>query len=403
MDYLKSVVPSQLLSERGSNLVIINPGSANIRIGLASKDTPLNIPHCIAWHTTQEPRRNVQDQLLNTQVTTTQYMEREKAYDMIASFLKIPFIDEEVGNNSYPRKMGRVDGLNPQNSRKDTSFDWTDVYKKEPSSSSALESSENKGTTSESLGQHRDANTEELGSSNHKYKKVIYGEEALKISPMAPYTLHRPIRRGHLNISLHYPMQQVLEDVHAIWDFILTEKLHIPLHERHKYAAMLVLPETFDNRALLCIRLYAILTLLGLLLRLFNEFGVDGGPAAKDLSPKFNVFKKNLSAKLGVAIPEIDVRHLAAGVVAMKGLGGLLFVLNSSFGATLLLLQLAITTPLIYDFYNYSPENAKFGILLNEFLQHAALFGALLFFIGMKNSIPKRQVKKKAAPKTKTG
>lgn len=71
------------------------------------------------------------------------------------------------------------------------------------------ESSENKGTTSESLGQHRDANTEELGSSNKKYKKVIYGEEALKISPMAPYTLHRPIRRGHLNISLHYPMQQV--------------------------------------------------------------------------------------------------------------------------------------------------------------------------------------------------
>ncbi|XP_050132910.1 uncharacterized protein LOC126608941 isoform X1 [Malus sylvestris] len=106
----------------------------------------------------------------------------------------------------------------------------------------------------------------------------------------------------------------------------------------------------------------------------FNEFGVDGGPAAKDLAPKFNVFKKNLSAKLGVAIPEIEeflvqVRHLAAGVVAMKGLGGLLFVLNSSFGASLLLLQLAITTPLIYDFYNYSPENAKFGILLNEFLQ----------------------------------
>ena len=27
----------------------------------------------------------------------------------------------------------------------------------------------------------------------------------------------------------------VLEDVRAIWDFILTEKLHIPLHERHKY------------------------------------------------------------------------------------------------------------------------------------------------------------------------
>ncbi|TQE00832.1 hypothetical protein C1H46_013627 [Malus baccata] len=77
-DYLKSVVPSQLLSERGSNLVVINLGSANIRIGL----------------------------LLNTQVATTQYKDRQKAYDMIASFLKIPFIDKEVANNSYPRKEG---------------------------------------------------------------------------------------------------------------------------------------------------------------------------------------------------------------------------------------------------------------------------------------------------------
>ncbi|KAM1724116.1 hypothetical protein ACFX13_022657 [Malus domestica] len=158
MDYLKSVVPSQLLSERGSNLVVISP----------------------------EHRRNVQDQLLNTQVATTLYKDRQKAYDMIASFLKIPFIDKEVANNSYPRKMGHIDGLKPHNSRKDTALDWTDVYEKEPSSSSALESSENKGTTSEGLSQHEGADTEELGSGNHKYKKVIYGEEALKISPQRP-------------------------------------------------------------------------------------------------------------------------------------------------------------------------------------------------------------------------
>jgi hypothetical protein len=34
-------------------------------------------------------------------------------------------------------------------------------------------------------------------------------------------------------------------------------------------------------------------------------------------------------------------------------------------------------------------------------LQDLALIGALLFFLGMKNSIPKRQAKKKA-PKAKT-
>lgn len=41
---------------------------------------------------------------------------------------------------------------------------------------------------------------------------------------------------------------QVIEDIHAIWDWILIEKLHIPDSERHKYSAVLVVPETFDNR-----------------------------------------------------------------------------------------------------------------------------------------------------------
>ncbi|KAB2625609.1 actin-related protein 9, partial [Pyrus ussuriensis x Pyrus communis] len=233
-DYLKSVVPSQLLSERGSNLVVINPGSANIRIGLASKDTPLNIPHCIAWHTTRAQEKCSRPgfmlfrnftlyllfRLLNTQVTTTQYMDRQK----IATFLKIPFIDKEVANNSYPRKMGHINGLNPHNSRKDTAFDWTDVYEKEPSLSSALESSENKRTTSEGLSQHEGADTEELGSGNHKYKKVIYGEEALKISPTASYPcLCRQRIRG-----VSKPLTSVLTVSNSCQgpDIIFTRGLH---------------------------------------------------------------------------------------------------------------------------------------------------------------------------------
>ena len=36
--------------------------------------------------------------------------------------------------------------------------------------------------------------------------------------------------------------------MHAIWDWILIEKLYIPHSERNMYSAVLVLPETFDNR-----------------------------------------------------------------------------------------------------------------------------------------------------------
>ncbi|KAI6693439.1 hypothetical protein NL676_021149 [Syzygium grande] len=221
-DYLKTAIPSQLISERGSNLVVINPGSANIRVGLAQQDPPFTLP-------------SLHRPMLNSQVTTAQHMEREKAYDIIASLLKIPFLDEEVANSSsFQRKMGRVDGYNPQNVRKDSVFAWTDVYEKQ-SSTPVTDMSKDKDLPSTSLDQHEKMDME-LGE--RKYRSFICGEEALKISPT----------EGHFNISQDYPMQQVYEDLHTIWDWILVEKLHIPQSERNMYSAILVVPETFDNR-----------------------------------------------------------------------------------------------------------------------------------------------------------
>lgn len=40
----------------------------------------------------------------------------------------------------------------------------------------------------------------------------------------------------------------MLEDLLTIWDWVLIEKLHIPPYERNMYSAILVVPETFDNR-----------------------------------------------------------------------------------------------------------------------------------------------------------
>ncbi|KAI4365378.1 hypothetical protein MLD38_021367 [Melastoma candidum] len=134
--------------------------------------------------------------------------------------------------------------------------------------------------------------------------------------------------------------------------------------------------------------------------QMYNEFGVDGGPAAKELRPKLNRVLKDLSAKLGVVIPHIDIRKVVPAIIGLKGLGGILFLFGSQFGAYLLLLQLALTTPILYDFYNYDPSKPKFESLLIDFTRNMAFFGALLFFIGMKNSIPRRQHKKKT-PKAK--
>lgn len=41
---------------------------------------------------------------------------------------------------------------------------------------------------------------------------------------------------------------QVSEDMVAIWDWVLLEKLNIVHNERNKYSAVLVVPGTFDSR-----------------------------------------------------------------------------------------------------------------------------------------------------------
>ncbi|CAH2046596.1 unnamed protein product, partial [Thlaspi arvense] len=239
-DYLKSVVPSQLVSERGSNLVIINPGSANVRIGLAKQETPFNVPHCIARHNTQTGKLNVLDQMINTQVNTSQHVERDRAYNTTASLLKIPYLDESSSFGSASRKMGRIDGYNQPSTtttKKDTVFTWTNVYEDDHSSPSTLETSS-----------HNVTDSKEPGENKRKYRKMIFGDEALTISPKEPYSIHRPIRRGHFNVSPSYSAQQVSEDIIAIWDWVLLEKLQIVHSERNKYSAVLVVPGTFDSR-----------------------------------------------------------------------------------------------------------------------------------------------------------
>ncbi|XP_007035054.2 PREDICTED: uncharacterized protein LOC18603176 [Theobroma cacao] len=134
--------------------------------------------------------------------------------------------------------------------------------------------------------------------------------------------------------------------------------------------------------------------------QMFTEFGVDGGPAAKELIPKVDLAKKHIYSQLHVNFPDIEVRQLVAAAIALKGLGGILFVFGHGFGAFLLGAYLLVSTPLLYDFYNYGPNEPQYSALLSDFVQCVAQFGALLFFWGMRQSIPKRQLKKKA-PKSK--
>ncbi|CAH9087800.1 unnamed protein product [Cuscuta europaea] len=101
----------------------------------------------------------------------------------------------------------------------------------------------------------------------------------------------------------------------------------------------------------------------------FNEFGVDGGPAAKALRPKFNVFSKHVGTHTGLHIPNIEMKHLVMVAIIMRGVGSFLFVFGSSLGAYILLFHQAILTPIMYDFYNYDADKKEFALLFVKFTQ----------------------------------
>ncbi|KAL8158317.1 uncharacterized protein LOC141676038 [Apium graveolens] len=134
----------------------------------------------------------------------------------------------------------------------------------------------------------------------------------------------------------------------------------------------------------------------------YQDFGVDGGAAAKSLSPKFRTVSKHFTTQTGLKVPDFEIKLAVAAAIAFKGVGGLLFIFGSTIGAILLLTQQAILTPILYDFYNYDVDKAEFAQLFVKFTQNLALLGALFFFIGMKNSLPRRTLKKKVAAKSKT-
>eukprot|EP00245_Coleochaete_scutata_P016801 TRINITY_DN799_c0_g1_i1.p1 TRINITY_DN799_c0_g1~~TRINITY_DN799_c0_g1_i1.p1 ORF type:complete len:163 (-),score=29.19 TRINITY_DN799_c0_g1_i1:491-979(-) len=137
-----------------------------------------------------------------------------------------------------------------------------------------------------------------------------------------------------------------------------------------------------------------------------QDFRTDGGLAAEAMAPKIEAFRAHFKANLNSELPRIENTHLLMGAIALEGLGGLLFVLGGSLavlGAYLLLIFLAMVTPVMHDFYNYAPSDPHFIVEFDRFAKNLSIFGALLFFLGMRSSALRSMARKnKILPKTKS-
>ncbi|XP_008787387.1 uncharacterized protein LOC103705454 [Phoenix dactylifera] len=141
--------------------------------------------------------------------------------------------------------------------------------------------------------------------------------------------------------------------------------------------------------------LFALLFILSAWQQL-DEFGADGGPAARFVGPKVDFVTDRASSTLGVQLPKIEIKSLIATGIALKGIGGILFALGSSTGAYLLLLYMGVSAPFLHYFDDYDDPNTLQGITLD-----LAIYGVLFYFVGIHRLMLKRQARRRSlGPRT---
>ncbi|KAF7994871.1 hypothetical protein HCN44_004343 [Aphidius gifuensis] len=81
---------------------------------------------------------------------------------------------------------------------------------------------------------------------------VIVGDDVLNINPSENYNIHFPYRRGELNVHSGPggSLKAVLADLQKIWEFVLINKMSIELKDLKHYRAVLVIPDIYNRHYL---------------------------------------------------------------------------------------------------------------------------------------------------------
>lgn len=103
---------------------------------------------------------------------------------------------------------------------------------------------------------NRRSSAEVVSQASDSYVKVenevVIGDEVLTLNPSEDFNIHFPYRRGELNVHTGPggSLQAVLADLKAIWEYVLSTKLDIPLKDLKHYRAVLVIPDIYNRHYL---------------------------------------------------------------------------------------------------------------------------------------------------------
>ncbi|XP_002730533.1 actin-related protein 8-like [Saccoglossus kowalevskii] len=195
-------------------IVIIHPGSANLRLGRASDSVPVCIPHIIA------KRHKTTGQPVHEDYTVLRYETNHAECEQ----------QMDQGLRKIEREVWSL-GLSTGQRRITTSPEQVSVY------------------NSTVIPQQLDDNSGLKWTDTQHLPEYVVGEEALYISPQDCYNFHRPFRCGGLNLhqGIGGSLTSVIQDLQIIWSSAIENQLEIPVKDLKHYRAVLLIPDIYNR------------------------------------------------------------------------------------------------------------------------------------------------------------
>lgn len=226
-----------------SKVIVIHPGSQNLRIGLASDILPKTVPMVIARKSNEseseenggEPRpkrRKIESDEHEDVDDNVGFHKSTQSRGISDSILQ--FLEEYAIMTTDLRARAKRSGVRSVPNARDQAV----IY--------------NKRTPSEEISEHNDVvqiNWTEIPSDFAAARDYITGQEALRIPDDSNprYKLTWPIRYGAFNEDDYSNRNQLLQDLTIIIEDAILKQLNIPKRVWHQYSAVFVIPDLYER------------------------------------------------------------------------------------------------------------------------------------------------------------
>ncbi|XP_001605850.1 actin-related protein 8 [Nasonia vitripennis] len=195
---------------QAQTIIIIHPGSKNLRMGRASDVNPNTILNAVA----RKRRPNglsYQDSFLPPLVPRTKELTQAMEESRLQVSHTLQSCLQSDGRRRYATPPQQIAAFNRRSNPEVLSPSVSDWVKRE--------------------------------------EDAIIGDDILTLNPEDGYNIHFPYKRGELNIHSGPggSLRSVLADLKAIWEYVLTKKMDIPLRDLKHYRAVLIIPDIYNR------------------------------------------------------------------------------------------------------------------------------------------------------------